>query len=246
MRSIAVTVLFCAGYFHLSSVFAHPRGEWTRLILTQHWPQAFCSMEHCKTNISYWTLHGLWPNTGNMCNSSWHFNASLIEDILPEMEKFWPDLLIPSSPKFWKYEWLKHGTCAAKAESLNSQHKYFSKALELYHKFDLSSVLGNNKIVPSEEHYTFDVIETAITSFYGVKPKIQCIHPQKGSQFQTLEQIEICVDRDFQLIDCEKSVKGIWSNEILSASVSGQSDLSVCDHSMPVYYPPVPSTSHRW
>lgn len=36
-----------------------------------------------------------------------------------------------------KYEWHKHGTCAAKAESLNSQHKYFSKALELYHKLDL-------------------------------------------------------------------------------------------------------------
>ncbi len=30
------------------------------------------------------------------------------------------------------------GTCAAKAESLNSQHKYFSKALELYQKFDLN------------------------------------------------------------------------------------------------------------
>lgn len=36
-----------------------------------------------------------------------------------------------------KYEWHKHGTCAARAESLNSQHKYFGKALELYHKMDL-------------------------------------------------------------------------------------------------------------
>lgn len=38
---------------------------------------------------------------------------------------------------FRKYEWKKHGTCAAKASSLNSQHKYFSKALELYHTLDL-------------------------------------------------------------------------------------------------------------
>ncbi len=37
-----------------------------------------------------------------------------------------------------EYEWTKHGTCAAKAESLNSQHKYFSKALELYQKYDLN------------------------------------------------------------------------------------------------------------
>lgn len=38
---------------------------------------------------------------------------------------------------FRKYEWKKHGTCAAKAISLNSQHKYFSKALDLYHTLDL-------------------------------------------------------------------------------------------------------------
>lgn len=96
------------------------------------------------------------------------------QDLLPDMEKSWPDLLAPTSDKFWysfqiidlkrwyifdvvrlemmirnvvptrwvlcsfrKYEWFKHGTCAAQAASLNSQHKYFSKALELYHKVDL-------------------------------------------------------------------------------------------------------------
>uniref|UniRef100_A0A672NIH7 Ribonuclease T2 n=1 Tax=Sinocyclocheilus grahami TaxID=75366 RepID=A0A672NIH7_SINGR len=137
------------------------------------------------------------PNTGMRCNTSWHFNASLIEDLIPEMKKYWPDLGAPSSPQFWKYEWTKHGTCAAKAESLNSQHKYFSKALELYHKFNL-------------------------TNFYNVKTKIQCVHPGKGGQVQILGQIEICVDRDFQLIDCEKSTEEIWSNDIPAVAVSGQ------------------------
>ncbi|XP_067242797.1 ribonuclease T2 [Chanodichthys erythropterus] len=239
MRFIAVAVILCAGYF-CSPVFAHPRGEWTKLILTQHWPQTFCSMEHCKTDLGNWTLHGLWPNIGIRCNTSWHFNASLIEDIIPEMERVWPDLLEPSSPKFWKYEWQKHGTCAAQAESLNSEHKYFSKALELYHKFDLNSVLRNNKIVPSEKYYTLDDVETALTNFYNVKPKIQCVHPGKEGQVQILGQIEICVDRDFQLMNCEKSTEEIWSNDM---SVSGQSALSVCDQSVPVYYPPVPSRS---
>ncbi|XP_016113909.1 ribonuclease T2-like [Sinocyclocheilus grahami] len=242
-------------------------GEWTKLILTQHWPQTFCSVEKCTTNLSFWTLHGLWPNTGMRCNTSWHFNASLIEDLIPEMKKYWPDLGAPSSPQFWKYEWTKHGTCAAKAESLNSQHKYFSKALELYHKFNLTNVLKNNRIVPSEQHYTLDEVETAITSFYNVKTKIQCVHPGKfalylvlknnrivpseqhytldevetaitsfynvktkiqcvhpgkGGQVQILGQIEICVDRDFQLIDCEKSTEEIWSNDIPAVAVSGQ------------------------
>lgn len=238
MRFIAFAVIFSAGYL-CSSAFTHPRGEWTKLILTQHWPQTFCKMEHCKTNFSYWTLHGLWPNTGMRCNTSWHFNASLIEDILPEMEKFWPDLLEPSSPKFWNYEWVKHGTCAAKSESMNSEHKYFGKALELYHKFDLNSVLLKNQIVPSEKHYTLDDVEGALTSAYGVKPKIQCVHPGKGGQVQTLGQIEICVDRDFQLMGCEKSSDDTWSSDFPTVPVSGQSGLSVCDHSMPVYYPPV-------
>ncbi|XP_016106923.1 ribonuclease T2 [Sinocyclocheilus grahami] len=242
MRFIAVAAILCVGYF-CPTAFAHPRGEWTKLIVTRHWPQTFCSTEQCTTNLSYWTLHGLWPNTGMRCNTSWHFNASLIEDLIPEMEKYWPDLLAPSSPKFWQYEWIKHGTCAAKADSLNSQHKYFSKALELNLKYDLNSVLKNNKIIPSEEYYTLDQVETAITSFFGVKPKIQCVHPGKGGQVQTLGQIELCVDRDFQLIDCEKSTKEIWSNAIPEVLVGGQSDLSVCDHSMPVYYPPVPSRS---
>lgn len=239
MRFIALAVILCAGYF-CSTAFAHPRGDWTKLIITRHWPQTFCSVEQCTTNLSYWTLHGLWPNTGMRCNTSWHFNVSLIEDLIPEMEKYWPDLLAPTSPKFWQYEWTKHGTCAAKADSLNSQHKYFSKALELNLKYDLNSVLKNNNIVPSEEYYTLDQVETAITGFFGVKSKIQCVHSGK---VQTLGQIELCVDRDFQLIDCEKSSKEIWSNDIPPVLVSSQSDLSVCDHSVPVYYPPVPSRS---
>lgn len=245
MRSTAAVVILCAGYFLLSGAFSHPPREWTRLILTQQWPKTFCSMEHCKTDISYWTLHGLWPNSGNMCNNSWHFNASLIEDLLPEMEKYWPDLLKPSSPEFWGYEWKKHGTCAAKAESLNSQHKYFSKALELYHKFDLNSVLKDKNIVPSDDYYKMDDIETVITDFYGVKTKIQCVHT-KGGQFQTLGQIEICVDRDFQLVGCERSNEEILSNEILPLAVGGYAELSVCDHSTPVYYPPLVTGSQRW
>ncbi|KAG7270928.1 hypothetical protein CRUP_025679 [Coryphaenoides rupestris] len=53
------------------------------------------------------------------------------------------------------FEWLKHGTCAATVESLDSQHKYFSKTLELYHKLDLDSVLKKFNITPSAEYYSF-------------------------------------------------------------------------------------------
>uniref|UniRef100_A0A672NGS5 Ribonuclease T2 n=1 Tax=Sinocyclocheilus grahami TaxID=75366 RepID=A0A672NGS5_SINGR len=179
-------LIFSTTHVTNSESTASFRGEWTKLILTQHWPQTFCSVEKCTTNLSFWTLHGLWPNTGMRCNTSWHFNASLIE--------IWEHLPPPNFGMFknLKYEWTKHGTCAAKAESLNSQHKYFI------------------------------LVFSTITSFYNVKTKIQCVHPGKGGQVQILGQIEICVDRDFQLIDCEKSTEEIWSNDIPAVAVSGQ------------------------
>lgn len=218
---------------------------WTKLILTHHWPNTFCTMEHCHPNISYWTLHGLWPDKGNDCNSSWHFNSTEIEDLLPDMEKSWPDLLKPASPEFWKYEWHKHGTCAAKAPSLNSQHKYFSKALELYHQLDLDGILRKFDIIPSEKYFKFSQIEGAIENFYGIKPKIQCIHPAENTvaDAQTLGQIEICFKPDFTLMDCERHIvaknesKEDWGNSVYSGKVKG---FSVCDPDIPVYYPPSP------
>ncbi|XP_037549401.1 ribonuclease T2 [Nematolebias whitei] len=221
---------------------ASPHEMWTKVTLTHHWPNTFCSMEHCHPNISYWSLHGLWPNNGNDCNSTWHFNSSQIEDLLPDMRKSWPDLLKPTSFSFWKYEWFKHGTCAAEADALNSQHKYFSKALELYHKLDLSSVLKKFDIIPSNKTYNFSQIEEVIQHFYGVTPKIQCAVSTKNTDVQTLGQIEICFDADFTLLDCEKqhitetdSKRG-WHQ---LDGVDTPSGFKVCDHDIPVYYPPL-------
>ncbi|XP_019751410.1 ribonuclease T2 isoform X1 [Hippocampus comes] len=212
------------------SAFAmSPPHMWTKLILTHHWPNTFCSIESCHhPNISYWTLHGFWPDKGNLCNASWHFNSSEIEDLLPDMERSWPDLLKPASSGFWKYEWYKHGTCAAKAPALNSQHKYFGKALELYHKVDLDSMLRKFDIIPSANYYKLSQIEGVIENFYGVTPKIQCVHPAENTDVQVLGQIEICFSPDFSLLDCEKEI-----------SSAGASAFSVCDPDVLVYYPPL-------
>uniref|UniRef100_A0A3Q3E885 Ribonuclease T2 n=1 Tax=Labrus bergylta TaxID=56723 RepID=A0A3Q3E885_9LABR len=220
----------------------HHDNMWTKLILTHHWPKTFCSMEHCKANISYWTLHGLWPDKGIDCNSSWHFNSSQIQDLIPDMKKSWPDLLKPTSDEFWKYEWHKHGTCAAKADSLNSQHKYFNKALDLYHKVDLDRTLQKFNITPSEDYYKLSQIEDAIENFYSVKPKIQCAHKSRRDEVQVLGQIEICFDADFSLIDCERhftkdTVSKGHGDRLMDVDMP--SGFMVCQHDMPVYYPPV-------
>ncbi|XP_056134854.1 ribonuclease T2 [Lampris incognitus] len=241
---LSFPALLCLGTSLVSlALVVNSQHMWTKLILTHHWPITFCSMEHCHPNISYWTLHGLWPDKGIDCNSSWPFNSSQIEDLLPDMMKSWPDLLNPSSSGFWKYEWHKHGTCAAKADPLNSQHKYFSKALELYHKLDLDSVLKKSNIIPSEEYYSFSDIEAVIENFYRVKPKIQCVHPSKGDAAQVLGQIEICLSPDFTLLNCEKHSPRetvASENHTVIMGTKKASGFSVCDHDVPVYYPPLP------
>ncbi|CAJ1048848.1 ribonuclease T2-like [Xyrichtys novacula] len=179
------------------------------------------------------------------CNSSWHFNSSQIEDLLPDMKRSWPDLLKPTSTEFWKYEWHKHGTCAAKADSLNSQHKYFSKALELYHKVDLDRVLRKFNITPSESYYKLSQIEDAIEKSYSIKPKIQCAFGSRRDEVQILGQIELCFDTEFTLLDCERpfpddtTSKG-YGNDVMDVDRSG---FSVCQHDMPVYYPPLAKES---
>ncbi|XP_053295332.1 ribonuclease T2 [Pleuronectes platessa] len=224
-------LLLCLAAALSSAYVISPPHMWTKLILTHHWPSSFCHMEHCHANFSYWTLHGLWPDNGQGCNSSWHFNSSQIEDLLPDMRKSWPDLLEPLSTAFWKYEWAKHGTCAAKEEALSSQHKYFGKALELYHKLDLDGILTKFNITPSDKYYKFSQIEGAIETFYGVKPKIQCIHP-KNADAQILGQIEICFNPDFTLVNCDKH--GHHDKHLAVDKASGY---SVCDPDMPVSYP---------
>lgn len=243
MRAFEVVTLLClvCGVVTVSSNSLWR--PWTKLILTHHWPQTFCTMEHCKQHFKYWTLHGLWPDSGIACNRTWKLNMTEIQDLIPEMDKYWPNLLHPTKDDFWKYEWCKHGTCAATAESLNSQHKYFSKALELYKMFDLTGTLLKAGIVPADTNYKLEDIEGAIVQAYGAKPKIQCHHDQsnKGEQHQQLGQIEICINRDFKPINCEKSLEDLWGevNEIVPLQFNKPSGFSVCDHEEPVQYPPV-------
>ncbi|KAG7269970.1 hypothetical protein CRUP_021825 [Coryphaenoides rupestris] len=77
-------------------------------------------------------------------------------------------------------------------------------------------------------------IESVIEKFYGVKPKIQCVHPTKGSDAQTLGQIEICFQPDFILVDCA----GVNLTTV-GLEKPKPSPFRVCDIDVPVYYPPV-------
>lgn len=216
---------------------SHP---WNTIILTQHWPETVCmEVNECKDppKIDYWTIHGLWPKNSMLCNNSWHFNITNVENILIDLKHFWPDVLHPNGSQLWKHEWQKHGTCVALREPLDSQEKYFSKSLELYKKLDLNSVLAKFHIVPSSEYYTLEAIKNALLTTYRTIPKIQCIHPTGDGAVQILGQIEICFDTDFQLVNCTENIYNK-----LNLENNGQrqnSELSVCSPDLKIHYPPV-------
>ncbi|KAI4539072.1 hypothetical protein MG293_010464 [Ovis ammon polii] len=159
--------------------------EWSKLIMVHHWPATVCQEveSHCKDPPNYWTIHGLWPDKSEVCNRSWPFNPKEIKDLLPDMRRYWPDLLHPSnySHQFWSHEWKKHGTCAAQLDALNSQRKYFGKSLDLYKALALTSMLQKLGIEPSTDHYyQVSDIRDALVSVYKVVPKVQCFLLEKG------------------------------------------------------------------
>ncbi|CAN2390481.1 ribonuclease T2 activity, partial [Pristimantis euphronides] len=148
------------------------------------------------------------------------------------MNKWWPNILRPNCSEFWNHEWIKHGTCAASLSCLDSQHKYFSKGLELYSRVELNSVLEKYGIQPSQT-YQVKQIRDAILNSYGIMPKIQCLPPQQTEDAQILGQIELCFTKAFQMENCTHSAER-WSGPA-PKSDSSYRPLHVCDDDLDVF-----------
>ncbi|CAH2251164.1 ribonuclease T2 [Pelobates cultripes] len=238
--SFPLSMIFIILTLHYGSssdpIYLRKTHEWKKLILTHHWPVTVCKMDQvqCDNLPDYWTLHGLWPDKSQMCNKSWPFDYSEIKDIMTEMNKWWPDVLHPNRTQLWKHEWQKHGTCAASLEALNSQHKYFSKAIDMYKMTDLNSALQKSGIVPSTKYYQMKDITNALVDIYGVVPKIQCLLPQQGEDAQTLGQIEFCFTKEFQIRNCTDKSDALHFYEYQT-----NKELQVCDQELNTLYPPI-------
>nr|pir polyU-preferential ribonuclease (EC 3.1.-.-) CL1 - chicken (fragments) [Gallus gallus] len=195
--------------------------EWSKLYLAHHWPVTVC--KDCQDPPEYWTIHGLWPDKGEECNRTWHFNVTEIKDLMSDMRRYWPDVIHSSlnRTQFWKHEWEKHGTCAATLPILNSQKKYFSKTLELYQLVNLGFLLKAGIKPGSTTYYQMAAIKEVLTEFYGITPKIQCLPPEEGEEAQTLGCIEFSFTKELELRTCTEP----------------KEELSVCNDTLPVYYP---------
>ncbi|XP_076355401.1 ribonuclease Oy-like isoform X2 [Tachypleus tridentatus] len=197
------------------------------LMFVQDWPPTVC-LHSSKTiaceeppKKNSWVIHGLWPSSFNLriprfCNSRKHFNLTEIQGIVPELEKEWPDLFVKRKPSsFWKYEWEKHGTCAAVVPDFNSQKDYFSMALKLKFHYDLSKAFIKGGITPSREQpYMLGNITNILKTWLKVKVDVKC-QTTKLFKYPLLHSVRMCMNINFTLIDCPASVRQCKANSVL-------------------------------
>ncbi|KAL3696530.1 hypothetical protein R1sor_010606 [Riccia sorocarpa] len=203
----AVAVLLIAGTSCQSSVIS----DFDFFYFVVQWPGSYCDLKKacCYPTLgkpaSNFSIHGLWPNYDDgtypqNCDPSDTFDYSQIQDLIPQMNKYWGSLSCPSSDgtDFWSHEWEKHGTCSGGL----SQHEYFAKGLALIKSLNLLGSLQNAGVKPSSQA-TYDVstIQKALGSAIGFTPGVECnTAANKNNQ---LYQVYICVDKDAEtFIEC--------------------------------------------
>ncbi|VDM27178.1 unnamed protein product [Toxocara canis] len=121
---------------------------------------------------------------------------------------------------FRKHEWDKHGTCAASLPSTSGELNFFGVSLRLHEQYSVEDALQQGGIIASNDqtYHLMDInkaIQSALTNGHTIK--VHCLKDRMESVvcssgglylelFQSgthlLADIRICVDKDFQPIDC--------------------------------------------
>ncbi|XP_071834142.1 ribonuclease T2-like isoform X2 [Apostichopus japonicus] len=225
--------------------------SWDFLILAVQWPQSFCYelldlkyTNACKVpaEATKWTLHGLWPTKYNgddvfNCNTTYPFNETEIQDLMTDLQAHWPDVLDPDGTKLWAHEWNKHGTCAGILPELDGEHNYFSKTMQILESFKFDSIFKANHVEPSATKiYKADNFTEAISKSLGFEPVLQCYTTINETEQTTfIEEVEICLNKTFQVIQCPVSPLK-KNNQFGLQGNCGKRD---------IYYPPIISPEMR-
>ncbi|KAH9494822.1 hypothetical protein Btru_017900 [Bulinus truncatus] len=188
--------------------------DWEFLLLAQFWPSTSCiyfreSGCDVPEQVHNWTVHGLWPSRlgesqPENCNESMRFNYTLIESLRSRLDVQWPYYNKSGERTYlWEHEWNKHGTCANDLPILSGEMNYFAHALNLYQNINLSGVLKEAQIVPSQDKtYSAQAIYNAVESRFQVKPNIVCYFDRDNETYY-LEEIWLCFNKNLTMRDCD-------------------------------------------
>lgn len=127
----------------------------------------------------------------------------------------------------WKHEWLKHGTCAALLQELNTENKYFGQGLAWLQQYTMNGLLAKSNVLPGAMYNVTDFYD-AIKQALNINPSIHCVNEHGGGQY--LSELKICFNKQLELIDCN----GI-SDEYIIEHKNGV--ITNCNARLPIHYP---------
>ncbi|VAH66990.1 unnamed protein product [Triticum turgidum subsp. durum] len=115
----------------------------------------------------------------------------------PILEKYWPSLYCGDTSTcfggrgpFWAHEWATHGTCGY--PEIQDEYDYFSTALYLYSKYNVTKALRKAQIYPRNgRKYAVAHIVDAIDHAFGRLPHLVC---KNGS----VQELRLCFHKDYQ------------------------------------------------
>lgn len=190
--------------------------DWDHFVFAQEWPVAVCEqakekMHNCTipSVVHSWGIHGLWPSLKDTrgptnCNLSKPFDFSKLKPLLNELHQFWPNMYADTNDStFWQHEWEKHGRCATTLPATADEYMYFKQSLQLIKQFDASILLKNKRILPSNvTMYTLAQIQNALKKQLGNKNVVIECTKDLATGKDMLYEVEICMNKQFQPIDC--------------------------------------------
>ncbi|XP_051227399.1 ribonuclease 2 [Lolium perenne] len=194
-------------------------------VLALQWPGSVCRQTNhccssngcCRSNpLNWFTIHGLWPQYSyggwpSCCRQTTPFNMNKIAMLRPILERYWPSLYCGDSSTcfgrrgpFWVHEVKTHGTCAY--PEIQDEYDYFSTALYLYSKYNVTKALRKAHIYPRNgRKYEVGHIVAAIDHAFGRLPHIVC---KNGS----VQELRLCFHKDYQPRDCGSETDDAWSS----------------------------------
>jgi len=206
--------------------------EWDFILYTTRWPAAVANGNSVPTNVTGFSLHGLWPNRNDTtwpqyCTNQ-QFDLKPIESLYSTLVEVWYDFEHPYDPSdFWSHEYEKHGTCAESDPLMASEYQFFSTAIKLsQNMFPLVEVLAKGGIVPSDSKlYNLNTFQQVIQNGIGAFPLMTCSQDYEGNV--QVDRIQFCVSKSLQLYTCNSAV----TNKIIENGNCGSGTIS---------FPPIP------
>jgi ribonuclease T2 len=201
------------------------------LLLVRNFPPTFCQMERCtRQPISYFTLHGLWPEHAN---GSWPEYCPGASQPLPgstdPMACEWPSLSGPDHA-FHQHEWDKHGTCAAPLLGHHPAY-YFNTTLRLHSEYDINAALAAAHILPERQGRATPTVAVvgALADAFGAEPLLSC-------HGDAVLEVWVCLNLGLRAVECPPRVgprRSCGANVILPEGVDvrafrGEFPVSCC------------------